>query len=1244
MRILAIRGRNLASLAGEFELSFHQNPLVSAGLFVICGPTGSGKSTLLDALCLALYDKTPRLARAVGKSILPDVGDATLTPQDSRNLLRRGAAEGFAEVDFVGNDGGEYRARWSVRRARNKASGALQATELSLKTLADEQALTRGKDEFEQAILQRVGLNFEQFTRAVLLAQNEFAAFLKAKDDERAELLQTLTGLDIFTDLSKRAHERAKQEQERLKELCEQLAGQQPLDETARAQLEQTLATAQDEAKRLAQRKSELESQQRWHRQWRSLQQQEQQALDALQKAHAEQQAAAPRQAYLTRVEAAQDARAAVKEVDDNAAQVEHGRQAVSAAERQRDAAQERLRQAEAAQLHAAQAVAAAERQRSEASTALIQAREIDTAIKLLTPAHRIAAQDLNAARQAETEARNRLESTQAKRQQVAQQLQTAQDWLNQHQPLETLAAHWPRWDTLLQDAATLQTDLRAAQRQIDVSRQAENQQREALAQATAHHASATAALQEAETGLQVALAELVRFDGEAMAQRRQIGQDRADRLAAAEALWTRINSGQTQQNQWANEQRTLQQQLAQAATVLAGFNADRRIAEVRLEQAERSLKIAERATAKNVENLRALLEPDTPCPVCGATEHPYAISDAPSRALLGSLKAEVGECRKALEGLVAQQSAEQARHAHQRQRLDELAGQMERLAVTLQQDEVAWLRQALATELAAVAPADRAAWLSDQQRLIRRELDAVTQQEEAQRQAARRRETAQEKRDQAQQRHGLAQQAVSAGLTACAQAEQQVKTAQEKRDDLAGRLAQRLDELDGAFSGHDWRPRWQTDPQQFHQQRRQKVAQWRDYTQQADQGQQQLGALGIEIQGHTAAAADKAVQQQRAATDFDRIDRDLHDQRQQRQTLFSGQAVAEVEAQLAQAIETARQQLDLQEATTRTAGQTLASAATALEQEKKRLTERQQEAKQAMTALQRWLTDFNANRPDDAVDMAALRALLAHDNAWRHQERALLQILADAVSQADIVRQERQTQRETHERQRTQTDSIEAVQDALTQTQTVLAAAQRQATETEFTLRQDNERREHASDLQRRLVQQQGVTALWDQLNELIGSADGKKFRNHAQQFTLDVLLGYANHHLADISRRYRLERVQDTLALLVVDQDMGDEVRSVHSLSGGESFLVSLALALGLASLSSNRVRVESLFIDEGFGSLDADTLRVAMDALDHLQAQGRKVGVISHVQEMTERIGVQVQLQRQSGGQSRLQVRGA
>ena len=127
----------------------------------------------------------------------------------------------------------------------------------------------------------------------------------------------------------------------------------------------------------------------------------------------------------------------------------------------------------------------------------------------------------------------------------------------------------------------------------------------------------------------------------------------------------------------------------------------------------------------------------------------------------------------------------------------------------------------------------------------------------------------------------------------------------------------------------------------------------------------------------------------------------------------------------------------------------------------------------------------------------------------------------------------------------------------------------------------------------------------------------------------------------MQSLSSRYTLQRVPERLALQVVDNDMLGEVRSVHTLAGGESFLISLALALGLSSLSSYRMNIESLFIDEGFGSLDAETLRTAMAALEHLQIQGRKIGVISHVAEMTERISVQVQVQRVANGRSRVVV---
>lgn len=174
-------------------------------------------------------------------------------------------------------------------------------------------------------------------------------------------------------------------------------------------------------------------------------------------------------------------------------------------------------------------------------------------------------------------------------------------------------------------------------------------------------------------------------------------------------------------------------------------------------------------------------------------------------------------------------------------------------------------------------------------------------------------------------------------------------------------------------------------------------------------------------------------------------------------------------------------------------------------------------------------------------------------------------------------------------------------------------------------------------------LTEKQAVAVRWAKLNKLIGSADGAKFKVIAQSYTLNLLLLHANKHLAYLSKRYKLQQVPDTLALQVIDCDMCDEIRTVYSLSGGESFLISLALALGLSSLSSNNLKVESLFIDEGFGSLDADSLRTAMEALEQLQMQGRKIGVISHVQEMSERISVQVQVHKKINGKSVLTVVG-
>lgn len=233
MKILAIRGCNLASLATEFAIELCEEPLLSSGLFGITGPTGAGKSTILDALCLALFDRIPRLdeaSQATG-------GTDQIKTADPRNILSKGKSHAWAEVDFQGADKKSYRARWELRRARGQAAGRLQPQQLTLRDLQTGKQLGRTKSEVLKHTERALGLNYAQFRRSVLLAQGDFAAFLKASENERAELLERMTGTEIYSQISRLAYQRAQKEQQQLATLEGILAELKPLSAQARQAL-----------------------------------------------------------------------------------------------------------------------------------------------------------------------------------------------------------------------------------------------------------------------------------------------------------------------------------------------------------------------------------------------------------------------------------------------------------------------------------------------------------------------------------------------------------------------------------------------------------------------------------------------------------------------------------------------------------------------------------------------------------------------------------------------------------------------------------------------------------------------------------------------------------------------------------------------------------------------------------------------------------------------------------------------
>jgi DNA repair protein SbcC/Rad50 len=202
MRILAIRGENLASLADAFEVDFEAEPIRSAGIFAITGPTGAGKTRLLDALCLALFDSLPRMDTAErGASIGRVDGDSAqqVKYDDVRGILRHGAGAGYAEIDFVGQDGRRYRSRWEVNRARNRASGRLQNQKITRTDIESGEIIGDKKTDTLRQIEKRIGLSFDQFRRSVLLAQGDFNTFIRAGSKDRAELLERITGTEVYS-------------------------------------------------------------------------------------------------------------------------------------------------------------------------------------------------------------------------------------------------------------------------------------------------------------------------------------------------------------------------------------------------------------------------------------------------------------------------------------------------------------------------------------------------------------------------------------------------------------------------------------------------------------------------------------------------------------------------------------------------------------------------------------------------------------------------------------------------------------------------------------------------------------------------------------------------------------------------------------------------------------------------------------------------------------------------------------
>ncbi|MCB9780626.1 MAG: AAA family ATPase [Alphaproteobacteria bacterium] len=1190
MKILAVRGQNLASLEDRFAVDLAAEPLGSAGLFAITGPTGSGKSTLLDAICLCLYDTTPRLDKNGGPTVLlPGQDDAgALRANDQRNILRRGAGSGWAEVDFRARDGSHWTARWEVRRAREKPDGPVQSQQLSLRG-ADGSRVAGTKTEVLDAIRDRIGLDFAQFRRSVLLAQGDFAAFLRAKDNERADLLEQMTGTDVYTRLSQAAFRKEKDLRATRKDLATHIEAQGVLDDETRAAAEAALSEATAARKAAAAGRDAADAAWRWHQQQQTLARAVADATLARDRAQAALDAAAARRDAFGRAEAAWDLRKDARAVDDARRKAAAAEALVAQATAERDAAQRTLEAAQRA-LASARAVVAAEHRRLADQIAA----RLDTATAALAD---------------------------------------HQGWLDTHPRTVELLGSDRVVDDLRADlgrSRTLVTELAALdQAARDRLAQAETLGA-ALVAARAAAADAAEQLQAAVQARDDARAAYVALDALQLDRDRRELNLRRDQLQAMQALVSRADELGAQLAAATGERDT-----ATAATAAAETErdaADAALTELgpRLDEADAALQRARQAV--DAESLRSALEAGEPCPVCGGTEHPWAD---------GSVVARLHEEQHARVAALRQQQADAA---------DRRARAVARAAALAEQRDAAVTRVATAQ---AALDALAAPW-SDHTGLVdgpvpdgptadgaadalqallaeaTRRDETLRQREQAARDASKARDRAQASYDIARDRAEQAQRALVAADKAvdasAGEAKERAATRQGKAESLDALRAALGDKLDPLVPEQPALAGWRTDDLDpltrtlsdarravSHHGTRARLAQEAIATL-SDRAPREADAAGV--------ARRDVPAEDLAATTLPPFPSEQH----------AADRTTWLEARLRDARERATQASDgLTEAT---AAATRAATA---------LAAAQGEAGGLRTAADQGAAALATALGERGIDADALARLLALADDWLATERNDLHTLADAPKQAATVLAERQQRLTEHAADPPAVDTDQAA-DALARATAAVKAADDAWSAAQTQVSADDQARQRVSDLQARLAAHDEAAAPWLALASSIGSGSGIEFRRFAQSLTLEALLEHANAQLRALRPRYSLARIHKTdLDIMVIDHDLGDEPRTVQSLSGGETFLASLALALGLSSLSSRDVRIESLFIDEGFGTLDEDTLENAMGMLEGLQASGRQVGVISHVSGLAERIGARVQVLPQGGGCSRVLTHG-
>ncbi|MEI6892184.1 MAG: AAA family ATPase [Pontiella sp.] len=1019
------------------------------------------------------------------------------------------------------------------------------------------------------------GMPFDRFTRSILLAQGSFDVFLKANADARSPILEQITGTEIYTDISKAVHERNSQENLTLNQLNAALGGIQLLNKEELEQMAFDLNQVEEKHREEARKRDAAKA-----------------ALDcidriqtletALEENRSKQKALREENnAFKSDAECLAAARRAQPLAVDHAKLV-NLRTDFSGIENALKAAIVALPELEERKNHASTALEAAshllaekEAEQKELVPLLKEVRVLDTQIARHLTTQESEVAGLEQVKIDQAMLRGKEVENRADLAMLHLQLNEAESYQQEHVQDAELIGQCVAMVQSLEHVEQLTDKMEAAQKAWKAT-------------ASAAKKAATTACEEAKKR-GVAQQNVIRAEAlqEKIHSELLPLLDGTDWRARLEALRRRITI----------EQRIQETRSTLTAQALVATAAEKDLVLKRNEQEsllrEHALLIENLSLQQKIESLeveRAALADGQPCPLCGALAHPFAAGlPAPETSSIEKTAAALAALANQINVLTEKQAAAKTLCAT--------------LQATLDQDEA---------ELETLVPGN-----AEEAEAIAKRIEHIETLEQREKEAQTELDRARETQNQKTLAEQTAKQtAESAGANAATAAIQQDKAAADL-ELVRSQLEQTLEPFGIARS---------TETARLLMARRD---QWVEAEKKTIQLTQTISNLQTSLTNQTEQLENQKIRIQKQMDTLAATQSTIDSLKADREALFGNRQPDILEQEFRTAIDALRKTTTSAQTQWAEDQQALFLARQnvhALEQRKQETQSQLDKTEPAFTQVLS-VAEFKSEAAylSAYLDPAAQSKLETREDELKHRHTYLSALATEKTQQ--LQDEQKQNHGETSpEEYAAVMATCNGLQQQIGDVKSRIAA---------------NEKAQalHAEKIDG-IEKQKMECNRWNALHELIGSADGKKFRNFAQGLTFELMVSQANQQLSKMSDRYLLIRDSDQpLDLNVVDNYQAGEIRPVKNLSGGESFIVSLSLALGLSKMASKTIRVDSLFLDEGFGTLDEDALETALGALAELKQDGKLIGVISHVGALKERIGTQINVQTESGGRSTL-----